>query len=171
LSSARAKPRAAGPQGYQSTGFPACWRRYGLDESARWFTFAHLLQAKALYCSPRIIPEAPTLFKPDESRVARLGDAIRAARHGNSALFFRGRPPCEVNSRGHQLGPRAAPRCPAPHRPYFTAYPFASSCMVCTTLCDIPRRCRPSYNWYLQPGQPVAIIPAPLAAMAPNFRS
>jgi hypothetical protein len=29
LSSARARCSASSPQGYQSTGLPACWRRYG----------------------------------------------------------------------------------------------------------------------------------------------
>src|SRR5438270_319873 len=36
-SSARARDRASSPHGYQSTGFPACWRRYGLAAPARRF--------------------------------------------------------------------------------------------------------------------------------------
>src|SRR5947208_2962644 len=35
LSSASALPRASSPQGYQSTGLFACWRRYGLVSFAR----------------------------------------------------------------------------------------------------------------------------------------
>ena len=30
LSSSSALRKASSPQGYQSTGFSACWRRYGL---------------------------------------------------------------------------------------------------------------------------------------------
>src|SRR4029079_191715 len=37
-SSARARSSASGPQGYQSTGFSACWSRYGLVSAARRFT-------------------------------------------------------------------------------------------------------------------------------------
>ena len=33
-----ARRRASSPQGNHSTGFSACWRRYGLVSSARWFT-------------------------------------------------------------------------------------------------------------------------------------
>src|SRR5688572_11398027 len=35
LSSALARARASGPQGYQSTGLFWCWSRYGLDSWAR----------------------------------------------------------------------------------------------------------------------------------------
>src|SRR6202020_1431693 len=38
LSSAAAFSRASVPQGNHSTGLSACWRRYGLVSSARWFT-------------------------------------------------------------------------------------------------------------------------------------
>src|SRR3954469_2103745 len=38
LSSSRARVKASSPHGYQSTGFEACWRRYGLVSSARRFT-------------------------------------------------------------------------------------------------------------------------------------
>ena len=38
LSSMAAFSRASGPQGNHSTGLSACWRRYGLVSSARWFT-------------------------------------------------------------------------------------------------------------------------------------
>src|SRR3990172_1436108 len=37
LSSRRARSKASSPQGYQSTGLPACWRRYGLRSRARRF--------------------------------------------------------------------------------------------------------------------------------------
>src|SRR5438105_8291981 len=37
LSSARARPNASSPHGYQSTGLPACWRRYGLVSWASRF--------------------------------------------------------------------------------------------------------------------------------------
>src|SRR6188508_776738 len=36
-SSARARPSASSPHGYQSTGLFACWRRYGLVSPARRF--------------------------------------------------------------------------------------------------------------------------------------
>ena len=42
LSSSRARRRASSPQGNHSTGLSACWRRYGLVSSARWFTAAML---------------------------------------------------------------------------------------------------------------------------------
>ena len=42
LSSSRARCRASSPQGNHSTGLSACWRRYGLVSSARWFTGAML---------------------------------------------------------------------------------------------------------------------------------
>ena len=42
LSSSRARRRAWSPQGNHSTGLSACWRRYGLVSSARWFTRAML---------------------------------------------------------------------------------------------------------------------------------
>ena len=35
--SPRARANASSPHGYQSTGLSACWRRYGLDDSARRF--------------------------------------------------------------------------------------------------------------------------------------
>jgi len=35
LFSRRARSRASSPQGYQSTGLPACCNRYGLDSPAR----------------------------------------------------------------------------------------------------------------------------------------
>src|SRR5271157_1584302 len=38
LSSSRARRRASSPHGNHSTGLSACWRRYGLVSSARWFT-------------------------------------------------------------------------------------------------------------------------------------
>src|SRR5580700_4253157 len=38
LSSSLARCRASSPQGNHSTGLSACWRRYGLVSSARWFT-------------------------------------------------------------------------------------------------------------------------------------
>ena len=34
-SAARAAASASSPQGYQSTGLWACWRKYGLDSAAR----------------------------------------------------------------------------------------------------------------------------------------
>src|SRR6266571_2795922 len=37
LSSVRARSNASSPHGYQSTGFPACWRRYGLVSCTRRF--------------------------------------------------------------------------------------------------------------------------------------
>src|SRR5262249_26591350 len=37
-SSSRARASASSPHGYQSTGLPACWRRYGLVSAARRFT-------------------------------------------------------------------------------------------------------------------------------------
>src|SRR5918998_1491566 len=37
LSSAAARANASSPQGYQSTGLSACWRRYGLVSSAKRF--------------------------------------------------------------------------------------------------------------------------------------
>src|SRR6201994_2798216 len=40
LCSARALSRAAAPQGYQSTGLCACWRRYGLVSCDRWLAGA-----------------------------------------------------------------------------------------------------------------------------------
>src|SRR4051794_27277815 len=36
--SRRARSSASSPHGYHSTGFPACWRRYGLVSPARRFT-------------------------------------------------------------------------------------------------------------------------------------
>src|SRR4051812_49467746 len=38
LSSSRARASASSPHGYQSTGFSACWRRYGLVSCASRFT-------------------------------------------------------------------------------------------------------------------------------------
>src|SRR3954464_7164929 len=47
-SSARARPSASSPHGYQSTGFSACCRRYGLVSVLRRFTSARRSDSRAI---------------------------------------------------------------------------------------------------------------------------
>ena len=42
----RASANASAPHGYQSTGLPACWRRYGLTAAARRLTMTSSLPGR-----------------------------------------------------------------------------------------------------------------------------
>jgi hypothetical protein len=91
-SSFRARRRASSPHGYQSTGLPACWRRYGLVASARRFGVMRTVS-------------------PAGSRVAHGPGSAERARL--SALGDRQRRPivCVPIDRGLGLGPKRGCRC------------------------------------------------------------
>src|SRR3954451_14344604 len=59
LSSSRARASASSPHGYQSTGFSACWRRYGLVSCASRFTGRLLAARGALVLGLLRFLEAP----------------------------------------------------------------------------------------------------------------
>src|SRR6266540_1765089 len=63
LSSVRARSSASSPHGYQSTGFAACWSRYGLVSFARRFMAREPVYAGVLRRDARQL-QVPTIAGP-----------------------------------------------------------------------------------------------------------
>src|SRR5438046_1319608 len=103
-SSARARARASSPQGYQSTGLSACWRRYGLVSSARRFNVARArlvldpgrvdvlrrddhVDARLVRAPPRVLVLAEVLLRqPVDLRVGTLLGELGASADRDPAV-------------------------------------------------------------------------------------
>src|SRR3972149_2582042 len=95
-SSSRARASASGPQGYQSTGLWACWRRYGLVSPARRFSGIGSMVRTTLVARLRL-RSADALYDPrTRGRARRPPRAVLFGGEGGPRLWGGGAPAAGV---------------------------------------------------------------------------
>src|SRR3972149_6353272 len=125
-SSSRARASASGPQGYQSTGLWACWRRYGLVSPARRFSGIgsmvrttlvarlRLRSADALYDLRTRERAGPQVLRPVRHAPCRRLPEVRPREPAGRSLLQRVRNADVGGGGARPGGRRAGPRGGAP---------------------------------------------------------